>query len=831
MLGLPYTIQEIAQAGVATDLFQGLWPAPTLRYLSFDTRTIAHGSETIFVALKTPNRDGHDFLREAYEKGVRNFIVEKKLPWKSVNYLITDDSLSFLQRWAFRHRLRFSYPVVAITGSNGKTTVKEWAATLMEEDFRIVKSPMSYNSQLGVAVSLLHLHPRADLALIEAGISQTGEMEALAAMIQPDIGVFTHLGDAHASGFSSKEEKLIEKLTLFEQAKKILICSDEEEVLQLHPGLPWMAVGFREEDDVSFELNLTSPGPGYPTELNEPLILSVEDDGSFHTIGLNRGSSADNENSLLAILIARYFEVAWETIKRRITLLTPIEMRTEIITDHPQITIINDAYNSDLDSIRNALERLRSIGSQPGRIIVLTDISHQGEQQEQVQREVYEEAIRIAGGPDDVFLIGPVFSRMYPNRAFDNTDTLIRSISPADWFDRVVLLKGARIFQLEKLIPWLQRKPNATFFRINLNRLSENYRYLKSLIPNRCKTMAVVKAASYGSGTWEIAQHLTKEGVDYLAVAYPSEGIELREAGLDLPIMVMNPDPDSVQVLIRYDLEPEIGHFRLLDKYLDASRLEGTERMNIHLKLETGMSRLGFQTHELKALAVRVMQHPDLRVISVMSHLGSADDPSQEPFTLQQAAAFTEMANTLQELLGIQPFRHLINTSGILHYPDLAFDMVRMGIGLYGLDPTLEEAAGGKLQEIGSLHAFITKVSEFKAGSSVGYGRADVLTRDSRIAVVPVGYADGIFRSLGRGNISLLVREKPAPTVGHICMDMLMLDVTGIPEVRAGDEVVLFGRQGGAFQSVNALASAAGTIPYEILVRISPRVRRIFDQE
>lgn len=822
MLGIPYTITDIAKAGIALDLFQGIWPAPVVKYISFDSRTIAHGAETIFIALNTANRNGADFIQQAYDKGVRHFIVEEKLPFRDVNYVIAENALDFLQRWAFHHRLRFDqYPVIAITGSNGKTTVKEWAATLMEEDLRIVKSPMSYNSQLGVAISLLHLRPQADVALIEAGISQKGEMAALTAMIQPDIGVLTHMGDAHQAGFQSFEEKLNEKLSLFEDCQSVLSTGFQSEILQTQAELRWQLIGNREGDQIRL-LTAATTESGWQVSLQEgPAKIMV-------LIPLS--GQGNLENALLSILIARSQGIEWETIQRRIPLLNPVEMRTEIISDHPQITILNDSYNADADSVRNAFQQLIQTKAQPNQAIILSDLPHQGDQQQALQEELLREAQALVG-ITQVYVVGPVFAQLTDVNSFPDVHSLQEETDVSHFQHSTVLLKGARTFELEQLIPWLQRKPNATYFRIDLNRLSHNYRFLKSRLPDRVKIMAMVKAASYGSGTWQIAQHLAKEGVDYLAVAYTSEGIELREAGIETPIMVMNPDPASVSELIRYDLEPEISHMDLLERYLQASRLEGSQKMNIHLKLETGMGRLGFHEEDLPELMSVISKYPDLRVISAMSHLAAADDLSESAFSLDQIARLNAMADRLTQELGIYPFRHILNTAGMLNFPDHTMDMVRLGIGLYGIDPTESQAANGNLLEIGSLHAFISDINEYPAGTSIGYGRSQVTDRVTRIATVPIGYADGILRSLGNGKTSFLVNGALAPTFGRICMDMLMLDVTDIPQARPGGEVVLFGEQEGSFLSVTEMATAADTIPYEILVRISPRVRRIYDQE
>ncbi|MEM9986239.1 MAG: alanine racemase, partial [Bacteroidota bacterium] len=450
-----------------------------------------------------------------------------------------------------------------------------------------------------------------------------------------------------------------------------------------------------------------------------------------------------------------------------------------------------------------------------------------GDQQISAQQAIFEEASQVA---DHVWTVGPVFDHLALGNAYPDTEQLLAQLSYDNFLDSTVLLKGARDFQLERVIPLLQRKLNATYFQIDLNRLSQNFRWLKSHLAESVKTMCMVKAASYGAGTWEIAQQLEREGAHYLAVAYASEGIELRQAGIQQPIMVMNPDLSSVEALLQFKLEPEVSNFPFLKRYLQTARLSGLPQYRIHLKLETGMGRLGFMEEDLPKLIDLLGSHPDLEVTSVMSHLSASDDPSQDEYSHQQAHRFQVMYHRLQAELGLVAFRHLLNTAGLLRFPQYHFDMVRMGIGLYGIDPRAEQTTS-ELAEIGSLHSNITQIHTHQAGDSIGYGRAQRVEQESKIAIVPIGYADGIPRSLGLGKQSFLVEGKWAPTVGRICMDMMMLDVSHIPGVAPGQEVVLIGSQVDNLLSVRDLAQAANTIPYEILVRISPRVRRVYVRE
>ncbi|MEO1447893.1 MAG: alanine racemase [Bacteroidota bacterium] len=815
MLGIPYNIQEIAQSAGAQDLFQGQLHPGKLRYVAYDSRRISHGAETLFVALKTPHRDGHDYVADAYAKGVRNFLVSRRLDLSGVNYALSEDTLLALQTWAMHHRLRFSYPVLAITGSNGKTTIKEWLATLLEPHMQVVKSPRSFNSQLGVPLSLLQLHPQAELAIIEAGISQKGEMEMLREMIQPTLGLLAHMGAAHADGFANETEKLAEKLLLFEQVEKLLFYTDQPDIFRqiTATGLPVMSVGRAERADLHLH--------------EEQGQWQLRYGDRAWTLPISGGGSGRQENILLTLLAVHSLGIDLAEVIPHLDTLLPVEMRTELISDHPRITILNDSYNTDPDAVRYAFSVLAELEAQPHKAIILSDIPHLGADQEQVQSTLLQEAIDLAGA-DKVWTVGPIFASLGHAQAYADTDSLLKAIQPSQFLDHQVLLKGARTFALEQLVPLLQGKPNATFLRINLDALGYNFRQLKGQLAPGVRAMCMVKAAGYGSGTWEIARELERLGADYLAVAYLSEGIDLRQRGIDLPIMIMNPDPGQMGSLLTYDLEPEISSVALLEAYLRAARWQTATRQRIHLKLETGMSRLGLVDDDLPAVQKRLFQAPDLEVVSAMSHLAAADDPGEAAFSRSQIAEFDRLYNKLFLGTGLHPWRHILNTAGLLQFPAAHWEMVRMGIGLYGINPVRDHPL--HLQEVGSLISQISQIHQYPAGTSIGYGRAQSTIRDSRIATIPIGYADGIPRSLGEGRISFGIRGAMAPTIGRVCMDMLMLDVTDVPEARAGDPVLIWGEYGDQVLSVDRLALASGTIPYEILVRVSPRVRRIFSK-
>ncbi len=808
VIGIPYTINEIAQAIIPKDLYQGNLKQEALHFLSFDSRHIQYGDQTLFVAIRTKNRDGHDFIRNAYEKGVRNFIVDKIPNLQDINYILVENTLESLQVWAHSHRKKFTYPVIAITGSNGKTTVKEWLTTLLEGAFQVVKSPMSYNSQIGVPVSLLQMNFQAQVAIIEAGISLVGEMEILREMIQPTLGILTHMGTAHADGFSSMEEKIKEKLSLFTNVSQWIYSGEQEIVNQVISGLSL-------PPSVTFEEYVRAYGKINLAGLHVSQLLET---------------AADRENASLCILMAKILGMDISQIQDRLSLLYPVHMRTEMITDNPEITLINDSYNSDFDSVMNAIEILKKSIVHKNKKLILTDMLHQGSQHTQQHIQVLTLAEKIFG-EENVYTIGETFFRLRtpenesPKRSFLKTDDFIHDFRYEEFRNSTVLLKGARQFGLERIVPFMNHKLNASVFKINLNSLIHNLRFFRGLIPKNTKMMCMVKAFSYGSGTWEIAEVLEKEGVDYLAVAYASEGIELREKGIRLPIMVMNPDGESMDALVRFNIEPEIYDFSLLDRYIRAARLAGLSRFPIHLKFDTGMGRLGFLKKDLEKILTYLTQYPDLQVVSLMTHLAAADDMEAKNFTLRQIELFTQICDSFSTQTGIFPLRHVLNSSGILHYPEYAMDMVRLGIGLYGINPV---STPFDLKEIGSLLTTISQIHEYPAGTSVGYGRSQYTERFSRIATVPIGYADGIFRSLSNGKLILFVHDKPAPVFGRICMDMMMIDITDIPEAKDGDEVLLFGQSGNTFRSVSEVGRAAGTIPYEILTRISPRVRRVY---
>jgi alanine racemase len=830
-----YTPREIAQR-LGAELVAGPAADTPIGHYLFDTRQLLEGPGTLFVALSSTRRDGHQYLAQAAQLGIPAALVSQADPHGPGTQIVVPDTLRALQALARQHRTQFDYAVWGITGSNGKTIVKEWLATLLAEDptRAVVTSPRSYNSQLGVALSLLELQPTHTVALIEAGISQMGEMAGLAQMIQPTLGIFTHFGDAHDEGFASRIHKLQEKLRLFDTAQRVVCHSDSPAVPQL--GAKAFVVG----DSPAAHLRVVEalPAPdGWTFRLAESIGSTAPE------LFVPVGGPAAAYNALLAIAAARLTGLDWPLIRQGLLRLRPVSMRTEILTDNPEITLINDAYNADLASIGNALALLDSQRSHRRRRLILTDLAHQGSAAPALQRRLLDSLLPRYGS-DDVLLVGPVYADLAQRdprlRAWATTDDLLADLHYDDFRDAVVLLKGARSFALERLMPHLSGQATATYLRVDLTALLANLDAFRHWLPPHLAIIPMVKAAAYGIGAWQVAHELEQAGTQTLAVAFTNEGVALRQRGIMTRILVLNADPITLPQAVRQQLEPAIWSLPQLEALAQAVQQAQTRAdadlplpYPLHLELDTGMRRLGFTPSELPVVLARLATLPQLRVDTVFTHLAAADEPQHDDFTRQQLAEFTEaLALIRQQYPAVRA--HAANTAGILRWDNTPFDAVRLGIGLYGLNPTPDPLAL-PLQEVGSLHSVVSQIHEYPAGTSIGYGRSARLDRPSRIATVPVGYADGIPRALSNGHGHALVGGQRCPYVGRVCMDMLMLDVTDVPGVRPGDEVVLFGSQTGprgtATLSVAELALAAQTIAYEILSGISPRVRRVYEKE
>jgi len=743
-----------------------------IQAVAYDTRKLSDPAGTAFFALPGSFRDGHDFIAEAYRKGVRVFVVREGFTAANAPdafFMEVDAPLKALQRLAVFHRKKFSYPVVGITGSVGKTTVKEWIYHLISGKKNVVRSPKSYNSQLGVALSLLEMDTRHEVALIEAGISGVSEMELLADMIRPDLGVFTALGSAHAENFTGRSQQLEEKLKLFRHCKKTWI--DQE--IAISP-------------EVMAEVHGTYTGPA---DFKEYLELSpFADRASMHNLSL-------------AIAAARELGVDDNTIKERIKDLPRLALRMETFDGIQGNLIINDTYNLDLDALTQSLEYQLSLANGKKRVAIIAAGQLSGKQREELKNTL--DAFKLDGvyhiEKDEV----PPLEQIH---------------------DSVVLIKGTRATQLQRMANLFQLKKHKTSVEVDFSAIRSNLNYFRSLIEPETKLLVMVKAASYGSGAEKMAEFLEKSGVDYLGVAYADEGVELRNHGITLPILVMNAEDDGFDDIIRYNLEPAVYSYAMMDNFVKALIARNIENYPVHLKFDTGMRRLGFEPGQVEQVVELFQAQPEIRLKGVYSHLADSDNTSDDSYTQEQVVLFNEITQVLQERLSYTFIRHLLNTEGIARFPEAQYDMVRMGIGLYGYssNPDVQKMLTPAIR----WKSVISQLKTIEEGESVGYNRRFVADSRRTIAVVPVGYADGFRRSLGRGKGGMVTGGKFCPVAGNVCMDMTMLDVTGVP-VAEGDVVEIIGDT----QTLEQLAAAMDTIPYEVLTSISKRVQRIYLEE
>ncbi len=762
-----------------------------------DSRSFPVGDSTLFVAIRTRNRDGHDFVKEVYDRGVRAFLVERPFDstaFPEAGFVCVNDTVAALQKLASHHRDNFSGKVVAITGSSGKTTVKEWIAQLVPPSVKLFRSPRSYNSQIGVPLSLLMIAGDEALAVIEAGISQPGEMEALARIIRPDIGIFTMLGDAHDENFTSRQEKLDEKLRLFRDCPQIIFNSDFE---ALRPTLESHCPNAR-LIDAATEKEAYAHFPDKPSQQNAAAALALCD-----TIGYNHNDSV-----------------------ARLAQLRPVDMRLEMREGLNDSIVVNDPCEPDIHSLSIALDYLARVAAGRKRILILSDL-FDGTTDE---KALYTRAARMIeeAGIDKFFGVGERISAhrtvFGPGASFFPTaDELLKSISSETIAGRAILVKGAPGSGFDRIGHALERRSHTTVLEVNLDTLIRNLQLYRSRLRPGTKLIAMVKASSYGHGTFEIANTLQQQGVDYLAVAFADEGVTLRERGISMPIVVLNADADSFPLMVNHRLEPEIYNFVSLHDFIDTVRRQGVRDYPIHLKIDSGMHRLGFRMPDVEQLKAVLSENADLiRVSSVFSHLAVADDPTEDDYTRRQIETFDAISRAIIERLPYPVIRHIANTAAIERFPEAHFDMCRLGIGLYGIGlPGARKAA--------TLKTRIVRIDTLQKGDTVGYGRAGVIERPSRIATIPIGYADGLNRRLGCGKWSVRVGDRPAPIVGRICMDSCMIDVTDCPDVREGDEAVIFSPRPG--NSVEEMARVLETIPYEVMTSVSSRVKRIYTKE
>ena len=792
-----YELKNIASIIGAKTMVNDQWSTVnekrTIDWLLTDSRSLCYPESTLFFALRTDRGNGHHYIADLYQRGVRAFVVseEPQGDFPNASFLVVPDTLQALQHLAAHHRSRFDIPVVGITGSNGKTLVKEWLYQLLAPDFTVTRSPRSYNSQIGVPLSVWGLWEKTEVALFEAAISQRNEMAALERIIKPTIGIFTCLGSAHQENFSSMEEKCSEKLLLMADAKVIIYPAGDAVI--------------------------------------EKCIREANLQGKL--VACHSTGNAFEDNKALCRAVCQEMGLDDDIIEERLRALEPVAMRLEVKDGQNDCTLINDSYNSDLSSLDIALDFMNRRPEKEGRerTLILSDILQSGVEPHALYTQLAD--LLIGRGVNNLIAVGGIisahmdcFARLQGcRRFFPNTDALLASDTLSELQHQLVLIKGARSFHFERITDRMEKKVHETILEVNLSAIVKNLNHYRSFMKPETKMVCMVKADAYGAGAVEVAKTLQDHNVDYLAVAVADEGVTLREKGITQGIMVMNPEMSSFSTLFQYHLEPEIYGFRLLDALIHAAEHEGITNFPVHIKLDTGMHRLGFDPEkDMPLLIERLHRQTALIPRSVFSHFVGSDSEDFDAFSELQYTRFLNGAERLQEAFPYPILRHICNSAGIERFPERQLDMVRLGLGLYGID----SCDNRTINNVSTLRTTILQIHDVKAGESVGYSRRTVLERDSRIASIPIGYADGLNRLLGNRHGFCLVNGKKAEYVGNICMDVCMIDVTGIP-CEEGDLVTIFGEG----LSPSELASRCGTIPYEILTGIAPRVKRIFFED
>lgn len=818
---MKYSLQQIAQITQAKLIGKG---DAQIDWLLTDSRAVSFPEESLFVAIKTPRNNGHKYIADLYEANVRNFLVSE-LPtgFEDANFLLVDDTLKAMQILAAYHRANFAVPVVGITGSNGKTIVKEWLYQLLQKDYAITRSPRSYNSQIGVPLSVWEMSAQTQLGIFEAGISLPNEMEKLAPVIAPTIGVFTHLGEAHQENFSSLKEKCNEKLNLFKNAEVLIYQKDNKlldiAVSQSGTQVKLFTWGENKSADVLLE-NITKQDTG------TSISYSFKDIKADISIPFTDEASIENAIHCLCVLL--FLGVDAAVISDRMKQLEAVAMRLEVKEGLRNCVIINDSYNSDLSSLNIALDFHQSQATAKGmkRTLILSDILQSGQKSVELYKSVSE--LLQNKSIDKLIAIGSELAAnanlfaLPEQYFFDTTEGFLQSPIVDALSNEAILLKGSRKYKFEAISERIEAIAHQTTLEVDLNALIHNVNYFRSHLKPSTKLMSMVKAYAYGSGDIEVARTLQHHNCDYLAVAVADEGADLRNEGIHIPIVVMNPEMGAFGKIFEYKLEPEIYSSRLLDAFLKEAEKQGLSNYPIHVKINTGMNRLGFDLQEVDDLIAKLQAQKTLLVRSVFSHLVGSDDVSLDDFTEMQAQRFLSVTDKFEQAFSYKIMKHILNSAGIERFSKYQFDMVRLGIGHYGMSAV----DNGKLEEVCTLKTTILQIRNVPATETVSYCRNGKLKRDSVVGAIPIGYADGYDRKLGNGVGKVLVNGQFAPIVGNVCMDVCMIDLTGIP-AQEGDTVVLFGKG----NSINEIAKSLQTISYEVLTGISRRVKRVYFKE
>ena len=806
----------------------------SINHLVYDSRNISFADQSLFFALLTSRANGHLYILNAYQKGIRNFIVSEEVNvenLKEATVIFVDDTLQALQQLASFHRSQFSIPVIGITGSNGKTVVKEWLYQLLQDDFRIVRSPKSYNSQIGVPLSVWQIQPEHTLAIFEAGISQTGEMSKLAKIIQPTIGIITNVGEAHSSGFSSVIEKTEEKLQLIQNAEVMIYCREALPVgIEMNHTINVLSA-----DTNLLNWSFTLPAACRLQTINQDAsktyVSFVYKEKTFSIIIPFR-DDASVQNAVHCFCVMMYLGYSNQIINERFSRLHSVDMRLEIKNGINECVLINDSYSADITSLEIALSFQEQQASGLNKTVILSDFLQSNKTEEKLYGQIA--AFLYVRKIEKVIVIGEKIQHYFKKESFlkhdiefyfyDNTEAFLQKFQSSSFHRECILIKGARRFRFEQIVQQLERKVHQTILEVNLNAIAHNLKeYQKNLHP-QTRIMAMVKAFAYGSGGAEIARVLQFNNIDYLGVAYADEGIDLRKAGISVPIMVMNVDSSSFGALTEFNLHPVIYSFQLLTHFEDYLKEQGLNSYPVHIEIESGMNRLGFSLGEINKVAEHLKSFSFIKIETVFSHLAASEDPAQDVFTNEQAIVFEKATSILNAVISYSFLKHIANSAAIIRHPNLQMDMVRLGIGLYGIEISTHQL---NLQPVATLRSTIAQLKILKAGQTVSYNRSGIVKDDIVIATVRIGYADGYSRQFSNGVGKMWINGKLAPVVGAVCMDMTMIDVTDIKGVNEGDEVIIFGKE----LPLQLMAEWANIIPYEIMTSVSQRVKRVYFQE
>jgi len=802
-------------------------PDQPINWLLTDSRSLSFPAESLFFAIHTARNNGHNYIQELYQQNLRYFVVSEMHPEYSkltgAVFLKVTDTLQALQHLAAEHRASFKIPVIGITGSNGKTVVKEWLYQLLHADYRIVRSPRSYNSQIGVPLSVWGLNENTQLGIFEAGISEMNEMEQLQKIIQPTIGIFTNLGEAHQENFSGLKQKCEEKLKLFIQADTLIYCSDNKlvEICIAQSGFKGKLFSWGKSEKADLQILKVAKAA-------DSTILSIKYKGSETSVTVPFTDDASVENGLQCVAVMLHLGLNIKEIAKRIIHLEAVAMRLEVKEGVRNCLIINDSYNSDINSLGIALDFLnqQATAKNLSKTLILSDILQSGQSPDELYKTVAglvknKNIQRVIGIGTEISKHEALFQSL-DKTFFEHTEDFLKSSLVRELRNEIILLKGSRKYHFEDISGKLELITHETTLEVNLNALVDNLNYFRSKLRPETKMMCMVKAFAYGSGAVEVARTLQHNRCDYLAVAVADEGAELRHEGIRIPIIVMNPEKGSFGMIFDNKLEPEIYSFRLLDSFVVAAEKLGLTDYPIHIKIDSGMHRLGFEPQDMEQLLEKLKNQSQVKVRSVFSHLSGSDEAKFDSFTEKQVSVFTACADQLSAVFTHHIMRHILNSAGIERFPEYQFDMVRLGIGHYGISSVPEV----NLKQVCALKTVILQIKKVKGGETVGYGRKGIINTDKFIAIIPIGYADGFDRKLGNGVGEVLINGKRAKVIGNVCMDLVIIDVTGI-EAKEGDVVEIFGDH----ITVSEVADWLKTIPYEVLTSVSRRVKRVYFQE